>query len=225
MLPVPTCYLFLPVKFLSHLLPRNLFFCCRECDIIKKNKQLFALCFYRQSRALEHCQQMLRMSTAGLQGYCPICLLPCIATKHAACQDHVLHSRDKLSLLHSQHCQECNRIAEQSYGSPSLSSRQQQQHGPQLLKAQQHGAQLLKAKQSLGNRERWHVVGANRAADNTVLTRAETDGGLSAQGRESATLTQQQQQQQLQEQEHRKSPIGVAKAAEAGKEVSEAWVI
>ena len=33
----------------------------------------------RQSRAVSHCQQMLRMATAGLDSYCPACLLPCAA--------------------------------------------------------------------------------------------------------------------------------------------------
>ncbi|KAL0054402.1 hypothetical protein WJX82_008410 [Trebouxia sp. C0006] len=37
----------------------------------------------RQSRAVSHCQQMLRMATAGLDSYCPACLLPC-ATPVAA---------------------------------------------------------------------------------------------------------------------------------------------
>ena len=43
-----------------------------------------ALAVYcRQSRAVSHCQQMLRMATAGLDSYCPACLLPC-ATPVAA---------------------------------------------------------------------------------------------------------------------------------------------
>ena len=172
---------------------------------------------------------MLQTATAGLQGYCPVCLLPCIATKHAACQVSALpaHSRDKASLQNAWHCHECNRIAEHSSGSQKLSSGQQQQHGDQFLKAQLHGAQLLKADQSVGDGERQPLDGANGASDNVVLRHAEAHGGPSAQGGEAATLTQkQQQQQQLQQQlqEHRDDPISGAEAAEAGKEVAEAWV-
>ena len=65
-------------------------------------------------------------------------------------------------------CHECNGIAEQRSGSHTLTSRKQQQRGAQLLTAQQHGAQLLKAEQNVGGRERRPLVGANRAADNTV---------------------------------------------------------
>ena len=162
---------------------------------------------------------MLQTATAGLQGYCPVCLLPWAATKHAAGQDSALpaHSRHEASLQNTWHCHECNRSAEHSSGSQSL--RQQQQHGTQLLKAQQDGAQLRKAEQSV--KERQPIVGANMAAGNTELRHEEAGGGLPAQGGEAATLTQ-KQQQQLQEQGS--TPIRDAEAAEASKEVTEVWV-
>ena len=168
---------------------------------------------------------MLRTATAGLQGYCPVCLLPCITTEHAACREHVLpaHSRAKANLQNKWHCHECNGIPEQSSGRHSLTSRPQQQHGAQLLKAQQHGAQLLKAEQSVGVQERWPLVGANGAADNTVSGHTKAaiiDCGLSAQGGEAAKFAQKQQQLQ----EHKRTSISDAEAAEAGKEASEAWV-
>ena len=51
----------------------------------------------RQSRAVPHCHDMLRMATAGLDSYCPACLLPCAATantpRHASLQpSHSSHS-------------------------------------------------------------------------------------------------------------------------------------
>ncbi|KAL0023943.1 hypothetical protein WJX77_002481 [Trebouxia sp. C0004] len=48
----------------------------------------------RQSRAVSHCHQMLCMATAGLDSYCPACLLPCatpVAAPAATCH-HTSHS-------------------------------------------------------------------------------------------------------------------------------------
>ncbi|KAL0038132.1 hypothetical protein WJX79_004099 [Trebouxia sp. C0005] len=64
---------------------------CRRCEGLGHSKprsparqhHMRPMSRLRQSRAVSHCQQMLRMATAGLDSYCPACLLPC-ATPVAA---------------------------------------------------------------------------------------------------------------------------------------------
>ena len=53
----------------------------------------------RQSRAVSHCQQMLRMATAGLDSYCPACLLPCATPRAAPAAP--LHHPSRSNHLHS----------------------------------------------------------------------------------------------------------------------------
>lgn len=169
---------------------------------------------------------MLRSATAGLEGYCPVCLLPCLTPRHATRRHHTLpaHSRDRTNLQNSQHGQDCSCIGDHI---SSLSSRQQQPYGAHLLKAQQQGeSQLFTAEQSVGDQE-WQPVGANGAADCVGSRHGEADGGLSAQGADTAALAQQlgmQQQRQQQLQEQDAIPISDVEAAEAGKEMAEAWV-
>lgn len=210
------------------LFQQNLFhsnFCSKRCP-------LFALCCRRQSRALDHCQQMLCSATAGLEGYCPVCLLPCLTPRYATRQDHTLpvHSRDRTSLQNSQHRQGCSGIGEHISDSQSVNSRQQQPHGAQLLKAQQQGEpQLPAAEQSVGHQGRWLPVGTKGAADCVGSGHGEANDELLSQGNDNGTLTrelvvqlQQQQQQQLQKQNG--TPVSDVEAAKAGKEMAEAWV-
>lgn len=171
---------------------------------------------------------MLRSATAGLEAYCPVCLLPCLTPRHATRQDHTLpaHSRDRTSLQDSQQCRGCSCVTSDTR---SLSSRQQQLHDAQLLKAQQQRAsQLLTAEPSVRDQGRWLPVGANGAADCVGSQHGEVDGGPFAVGGDTASLTQklgaQQQQQQQQLQEQNGTPVTDVEAAEAGKEVAEAWV-
>ena len=61
----------------------------------------------RQSRALDHCQQMLQKATAGLKNYCPVCLLPCVASGHGASQRSAavpVSNQDRTSPQYCQHC-------------------------------------------------------------------------------------------------------------------------
>ena len=174
---------------------------------------------------------MLRSATAGLEGYCPVCLLLCLTPRHATRQDHTLpaHSRDRTSLQDSPQCQGCNHTHERTSDSQNLSSRQQQLHGAHLLKAQQQGEpQLLTAEQSVGDQGRWLPDGANGATDCVGSRHGEARGEILPQGGDTATLAQKLglQQQQLQEQLQKQNGTSVSdkEAAEAGKEVAEAWV-
>ncbi len=69
---------------------------CSGQRLVHANIALAVCC--RQSRAVSHCQQMLRMATAGLDSYCPACLLPC-ATPVAA-PGAPLHHPSRSNHLH-----------------------------------------------------------------------------------------------------------------------------
>ena len=161
-------------------------------------------CFcYRRSRALEHCQQMLHAATAGLEDYCPVCLLPCAPSRHAACQDHT-HAlpaphRPKAVLQHTRHSQTSGHTGEHSLRHGS----EQQQHYQVLVQCN--------TEQSLGTQQ---VAAADAGADNAA-PRSQQEGDRFA-AREDA---QQQHQQQ-----HRGLSSGHAEAAETNKEVTEDWV-
>lgn len=158
---------------------------------------------YRRSRVLEHCQQMLREATAGLEGYCPVCLLPCAPTRHAPCHDPALlaPNRAKAVLQHTRHGQEGDHTGEHSL-----------RHGNE----QQQPPHSFKAAHSLGTQRSCQTATAGMAADTAALSSQQQAGGCEAREDAAAPTADAQQQQQP-----RGAPNG---DAEASKEMTEAWV-
>lgn len=166
---------------------------------------------YRRSRALEHCQQMLCAATAGLEGYCPVCLLPCGPFRHAACQHHALPASDSGQAR----LQHARRGQQSSNHHSSNHVREQQQH-------QQHcGLPQCKVEQSLGSLRRSQLAAADGTAGSAALCSQRQTGRGVAQGNAAGST---QSADALQQQQHMGTLNGHADAAEASQAATEAWV-
>ena len=55
----------------------------------------------RQSRAVDHCRDMLRVATAGLDSYCPACLLPRTTAANKPVATHLCHAQLDEAVAHN----------------------------------------------------------------------------------------------------------------------------